>query len=115
VIYDGHVYSFASGVGVCIELATGKVAWEQKGAYAAVRSPVLADGKIFTANGSAILVTRATPGKYELLGTAKLPIGQYTSPTVSGGRLYLRQQKNVACYDLTRPTATPAPAAPPAK
>jgi outer membrane protein assembly factor BamB len=114
LIHDGYVYNFGSGVAVCIELATGKVAWEQKTTHRGVRSPVLADGKIITTDGSSILVIRATPEKYELLGKAKVPIGKYTSPAVADGRLYLRQQENVACYDLTRPTATTAPATLPA-
>jgi hypothetical protein len=75
-------------------------------------SPVLADGKIITQNRSAIQVIRATPEKFELLGKATLPLSKWASPAIADGRLYLRQQKNVACYDLTRPNATTAPAAP---
>jgi len=110
VIQDGYVYAFGSGA-ACIELATGKVVWEEaKNLNTGVRSPVLADGKIFLANGWGILVVRATPQKCDLLGKVKLPISHYTGPTVADGRLYLRQKTNVACYDLTRPAATTAPA-----
>ncbi len=112
LIHDGYVYSFGPRVALCIELATGRVAWMEKTTHRGWRSPVLADGRIVTSDGSSVLVIRATPEKYELLGRAKLPIGQYTSPVVVSGRLYLRQQKNVACYDLTRPGTTTAPESP---
>lgn len=105
LIHGGYVYNFGPRVAVCIELATGRIAWEQRTTHAGWRSPVLADDKIITSDGSSIIVIRATPGKYELLGRAKLPIGQYTSPVIADGRLYLRQRANVACYDLTRPGA----------
>jgi hypothetical protein len=58
------------------------------------------------------MVIRATPERCELLGKATLPLSKWASPTIADGRLYLRQRKNVACYDLTRPTATTAPAEP---
>ena len=116
VIYDGHVYAFGPGVAACLELATGKVNWEQKKtAHRGVRSPVLADGKIITSTGVAIQVIRATPEKYDVLGETRLPLCEYASPAVADGRLYLRQLKNVACYDLTRPTATKVEEAQPTK
>jgi len=109
LIHDGYVYSFGPSVAVCIELATGRIAWTQKTSHRGWRSPVLADGKIISSDGSSILVTRATPEKYELLAKVKLPLDRYSSPAVADGRLYLRQEKNVACYDLTRPTAPAEP------
>jgi len=109
LIYDGHVYTFASTLCACLELATGSVAWEQKATHTDVHSPVLADGKIITSDGISIRVIRATPEKYDLLGKVKLPVSEYASPAVADGCLYMRMLKNVACYDLTHPTATTSP------
>jgi outer membrane protein assembly factor BamB len=113
VIHDGYVYSFGRG-NACIDLATGKVAWEDdKPLHTGVRQPVLADGKIFLATGAGILAVQATPEKFDLLGSVRLPAGYYTAPAVADGRLYLRQTNSVACYDLTRvatPTVTTSPA-----
>jgi outer membrane protein assembly factor BamB len=110
LIFDGHVYDFGGATGVCLELATGKVVWEEKTLRTGSRSPVLADGKIFTADGVGLLALRATPQKYDLLGKAKAPIAKYTSVSVCEGRLYLREERAIACYDLTRPAPTSAPA-----
>ena len=117
LIYGNYVYSFSSGAksDLCLDLATGKVAWEQKATLSSCSSPVGADGKSITQNRAAVMVIRATPEKYELLGKAVLPVSKWSSPTLADGRLYVRQKKNVACYDLTRPTAAAAPEAPAAK
>ncbi|MCG3181153.1 MAG: Outer membrane protein assembly factor BamB [Phycisphaerae bacterium] len=108
VIYNGYVYAIGE-TAICIELATGKVAWEQKTRTGGEISPVVADGKMFTTGGGMAMAFRATHEKCDLLASARMPVCKYIAVTIADGRLYLRQPKNVACYDLTRPTATTQP------
>ena len=51
---------------------------------------------------------RAAPDKYELLATGKLPLSQYASPAIADGKLYLRLNTGVGCFDLTQPATKPA-------
>ena len=95
----------------------GKIAWNQgKVNGEGITSPVLADGKIYalTDRGNTLLMLRATPAKFDLLGKASVGSLQCASPAIAGGRLYLRlgDGDGIACYDLTAagaPTAASLP------
>ncbi len=109
VIHDGHVYVVATGRAACVELAGGKIVWDQKIPTAGWSSPAIADGKIYGVGGdSVILMLRATPEAYTALSRARVGAMQYTSPAIAGGRLYLRLAKTVGCFDLTQAGEPPA-------
>jgi outer membrane protein assembly factor BamB len=103
VIHDGYVYDVANGQAVCVGLTDGKVAWNQSVGAAWISCPVLADGKIYTLTDSSktLLMLRASPAKFESLGKATVNGLNSTSPAIARGRLYLRLDEAVACYDLT--------------
>jgi hypothetical protein len=68
-------------------------------------SPVLADGKIIamieeTEDRFYVVMYRATPDKFEELGRFNPHAGPGASPAIAGGKLYLRLQDCLACYDL---------------
>ena len=42
-----------------------------------------------------------SPEKYTVMSRANLPIGRCVSPAISDGKLYMRMQTGVICYDLT--------------
>lgn len=102
VIWDGHVYAFGSGRCGCIDLLTGRVAWTEplKGG---ISSPVAVDGKILhiADDGRQLVMLKATPEKFTLLGKAKLDVATCSSPAVADGRLYLRMGNRISCFDLT--------------
>ena len=83
-----------------IHLDTGKVACWEVVDCAEVSSPVVAAGKVFLASGTILSLLQATPEKYSLLSQDDYRITLCTSPTIVGGRLYVRQVNAVACYDL---------------
>jgi len=92
------------GRALCVELETGKVAWEEPlGPGAELSSPVVADGKLIAAVGSWLYLIKASPEKYELLGKANLGLAPWTSPAFSDGFLFVRTNKGVTCYDLRKP------------
>ena len=89
----------------CMDLKTGAIRWHVQSAGSEGVTPIAADGKIIfnTGNGPTILF-RASPEKYEPLdefGAGRMTI--CTTPALANGRLYLREQSCVACYDLTAP------------
>ena len=106
---------------LCLDLNTGETKWKGDD-YAAdghvggvFASPLVADGKLFNTIGavhndrndhedvnSLEMVSAAPDGKYQRLGKFSPRICLMTSPALANGRLYLRLEKGVACYDLTQ-------------
>jgi outer membrane protein assembly factor BamB len=109
VLLDGYLYGF-DNVGsagpvthlTCVEAATGKRAWQQprfgKG------NLIAADGKLFisTMKGE-LVVVRATPEKFEELGRGVVCGPTRQAPALSGGLLYLRDDKEIVCLDVRKP------------
>ena len=102
VIHEGHVYLMEDGTHWCFSLSSGEVRWKQL-APSTITSPVLADGKLFVMqnNGNNVLMVRATPDERVELGKASVRALWCPTPTISGGRLIVRTEKNLKCYDLT--------------
>jgi outer membrane protein assembly factor BamB len=105
VIWDRAAY-FVGGGGnaqiLCVPLATGQVAWEQKLRATEISSPAAADGKLlFVANnGRSLRLVKASREKYTPLAEARAAVMRCTSPAIAGGRLFVRERGHVACYDL---------------
>ena len=115
VIRDGYVYVLSGGGGMkamCVKLESGQVAWEEKLPNTEIGSPILADGKLLSLinGGKELYMLAATPEKYALLAKTTVDAANCTSPAIVCGKLYLRTNQGVACYDLTQ-SAAPAPTA----
>jgi outer membrane protein assembly factor BamB len=114
VLINGHIYGghgHNRGYPICVEMATGKVAWGGEtldaghggSGSAAVTA---ADGHLYFRyqNGRMALIA-ATPQGYQLKGAFAIPDVNHPSwshPVVAGGKLYLREQDNLYVYDLKR-------------
>ena len=86
----------------CLELATGKIKWEQEGFGAG--NVILVDGNLLalTDFGELVLVD-GNPTKYKELARVKAVAGKcWSTPVVSGGRIYARSTKEAACLEVTR-------------
>ena len=113
IVWQGFVYAVGGanatfgdngkGRALCIEVATGRVAWNELiGPGLELSSPVLADGKLLFSAGGWLYLVKASPAKYELLGKANLGLAPYASPAFADGFLFVRTNKNVVCYDLRK-------------
>jgi outer membrane protein assembly factor BamB len=97
----GHM----KGVPTCIDFRTGEVKWKKepqpgKGSLAALA----ADGCVYLRmeSGEVILIA-ASPDGYKELGRFTPPVVHtpaWSHPVISGGRLYLRDQDTLMCYDV---------------
>ncbi|MEI8037613.1 MAG: PQQ-binding-like beta-propeller repeat protein [Verrucomicrobiota bacterium] len=102
-LYCGHKQN--GGDLVCLELKTGQLMW----------GPVKAPGKgsaavtyvdghlLFRYQDGLVVLVEATPKEFRLKGSFKPQFQQKESwahPVVSGGRLYLREQDKLMCYQL---------------
>ena len=114
VIYEGHVYAVGGAKdwrALCANLADGKILWQEKSddfKKSEVSTPIIADGKVIHyAGGDAanLVMFRASPEKYELLAKAKVepakvPAFNCTCASIVDGKLFLRLNEHVACFDL---------------
>jgi outer membrane protein assembly factor BamB len=103
VIYQDHVYVHGDFGARCLSLKDGAEKWRTLELKGEIASPALADGKIIGNGSGATVMYRATPEKFEKLGKFASNIVPAASPTIASGRLYLRLENGIACYDLTGP------------
>ncbi len=107
VALNGHLYGL-DNVGsagpvthlTCIEAATGKRVWQEQRFGKA--NLIAADGKLFlsTMKGE-LVVVKASPKAYEELGR-KVVIGKTrNAPSLAGGRIYLRDDKEIVALDVS--------------
>ena len=113
ICVDGYLYGHSDGAGwVCQELKTGKEIWSHKGFGKG--SVTYADGKLFCLderNGDVALVEASTQGWKELSRFKLAPLsskrspqgGIWPHPVVVNGRLYLRDQELIHCFNVKSP------------
>jgi outer membrane protein assembly factor BamB len=106
-----HVFGFSEGKGfVCQDFATGEIAWMERSKIRPC-SLTCADGRIYCFtedNGTVALLAAdasgwSESGRFRLpeLATTRKPSGRiWTPPVVSGGRLFLRDQELLYCFDI---------------
>jgi len=108
VLVNGYVYCGHKQNGgdlVCIDIKTGKFAWGPiKGLGKGSAAVTYADGHlIFRYQNGLVALVAANPKEFKLEGTFKQEFQQKDSwayPVVSGGKLYLREQDKLMCYQL---------------
>jgi outer membrane protein assembly factor BamB len=105
-LYGGHGQN--AGLPVCIELKTGKIMWRAGQAPGGKSAAVAyADGCIYMRYESGLMaLVKATPEKYTELGTFTIATKNGPSwphPVIHGGKLYLRDNDVLLCYDIKKP------------
>jgi len=101
VLWEGHLYVSDEKALKCVELATGKEKWSEKGTSNG--TVVIADGRlvVFTEGGE-LQIAPLSAEKYAPTAKAQLLNGKcWTVPTLYKGRIYVRNLKQAACYKLT--------------
>ena len=108
-IHDGHVYVFGQAFdnkhpsrAVCVEVATGRVSWDEEVGPFEFSSATVADGKILLVGRDTLHLIKATPGKYTELGRAKMALRTHSSVGFADGKIYLRKKNSVVCCDLRK-------------
>lgn len=112
ILHEGHLYGFSDKGGwTCMDFKTGEVKWQEKSA--------LKKGAIHFADGmfylleektGVIALIEASPKAWtekarftlDPQTTQRNPKGMiWTHPVVSGGKLFLRDQELLSCYDVS--------------
>lgn len=105
-IYCGHGHN--RGYPICVEFKTGKIAWggRVRGAGTGSAAVVYADDMLFFRYQNGVMaIIAANPKSYHLLGSFKLATVHAESwphPVIANGKLYLRDQQTLMCYDIAK-------------
>jgi len=123
VLLDGHLYAFSGrdepdATFRCVEFKTGKLTWSrderaQKHPPHGTQLPVygrgaaiLADSKLYVLGEFGLLgIFRPNPKQPEELARWQVPMLGYpswTGPVLSRGRLYLRSEDKLVCFNLAK-------------
>ena len=102
-LYGGTGHN--QGFPVCVEWRTGKIMWNGgRGPGANSAAVVYADGYFYLRYQNGVVAQiKATPDSYQLEGQFQIPDSERPSwphPVILGGKLYLREQDMLYCYDL---------------
>src|SRR5262249_48687767 len=106
VLLGDHAYDLERGGAlVCIEIATGKIQWKVNQGRHGGASLTSANGHLYVRNGNGIMsLVQATPREYAEKSTFQIPGHQEAlngpPPVIAGGRLYLRENDVLLCYDI---------------
>jgi outer membrane protein assembly factor BamB len=107
------LYGFSDGGGlICQDWASGEMVWNEKGQYTSKGSVHVADGHLYALNegDGTLILAEVSPDGYKQKGQFTLdpqspnrnPKGKvWTHPLVIGGKLYLRDQEYIVCYDVS--------------
>ncbi len=102
VIHEGRIYGNHNGGWSCLDLKTGEVLWNERAVGKG--SLCFADGMLYLfgeRGGKAALAT-CSPDALEIKGTVTVEGSDpsWAHPVVIGGRLYLRYDTNLYCFDV---------------
>ncbi|MCX5670993.1 MAG: PQQ-binding-like beta-propeller repeat protein [Planctomycetota bacterium] len=111
---DGYVYAAshqkANGRWSCVDLKTGKLAWEDPGVGKS-GSVIFADGRLYCYSEDGVVgLVRPSPERCQVVSTFKVPQGEgphWAHPVVANGRLYLRHGEALMCYDISAGSGAP--------
>jgi len=108
VLVGEHVYGHSDSKGwVCQELKTGNVVWEERQKLGK-GSICYADGHLYLRSESkgTVVLIEATPKAFVEKGRFEQPErsreNSWAHPVVIGGKLYLRDQDVLLCYDVKK-------------
>jgi hypothetical protein len=111
VLVGEHLYGHSEKDGwFCAEFKTGKLAWTERDKLG-LGSVTFADGNLYCCSekGGNVVLVEASPKGWTEKGRFKLPResksrkpsgGLWTHPVIANGRLYIRDQEFLYCFDL---------------
>ena len=108
VLVDGHLYGYSDGKGwTCQDLETGEALWGDKALGKG--AVTYADGHLYCryeGNRGTVALVEATPEGYREKGRFDQPERSnkrsWPHPVITGGKLYLRDQDILLCFDVSR-------------
>jgi outer membrane protein assembly factor BamB len=102
VLVNGYLYGFSNSILTCIEFASGKKMWSNRSVGKGALT--YADGMLFLlGENNTVGLAEATPKEYVEKGRFQIADQgkpSWAHPVVVGGKLYIRNQGMLTCYDV---------------
>ncbi len=106
ILIDGNLYGSIGATMSCVDYLTGTIKWQERGIGSS--AVCFADGKLYLhSDKNELAMIEASPDGYKSLGTCTPPgttdhgnAKAWTHPVISNGRLYVRDQGDIWCYDI---------------
>ena len=111
ILIDGYIYcghKHNEGFPICVKMADGEIAWggDTRGEGTGSAAITAAGGNlIFRYQSGQVVLIEATTEAYCIKGSFKPAFKDgesWAHPVVANGRLYLREQDQLMCYDLRK-------------
>lgn len=111
ILLDGHIYAGHQqneGFPTCINMQTGEIVWggQLRGPGSGSAAVLYIDGHlIFRYQNGVVALIEATPSGYKLKGQFEPDFQKgntWAHPVVVNGKLYLREQDKLMCYQVGR-------------
>lgn len=102
VYLDGYIYGLDGKILKCIDANSGEEQWKTRGFGEGTL--IAANGYLFVLSDRGVLaLVEATSEDYKPVAEAKVLNGlSWTAPALAGGRLYLRNQKEMVALDIAK-------------
>ena len=102
VLHNGHVYGSSNAILTCLDWKTGASKWKDRGV--GTGSLTYADGMLYLfGENNTVGLAEATPDGYREKGRFSVEDQgrpSWAHPVVAGGKLYIRNQDYLNCYDV---------------
>lgn len=105
VVKDGYMYGmfqfkeYGKGPVKCVNIATGEVKWTKEG-FGPGHVVLMGNEVVALSDAGEIVRFAAEPSAYKELSRQKVLEGKcWTTPSISGGRLFVRSTKEAACLE----------------
>ena len=86
---------------VCRNLKTGEMVWHTPIPDSQYASPILVNGKLFILSDNSKEIEMLDSQDGRLLGSTAVGAVKWSTPAITHGKMFLRVDHGVACYDLT--------------
>jgi outer membrane protein assembly factor BamB len=104
VLIGDYLYGFSSGILTAMKFLSGEVAWRDRSVGKG--SVTYAEGRLYALSEDGVVgMIEATPQSYKEKSRFEIRKGSYptwTPPVIANGKLYLRDQDNLYCYNIKR-------------
>jgi outer membrane protein assembly factor BamB len=104
VLVGDYLYGFSTSILTAMKFETGEVAWRDRSVGKG--SLIYADRHLYALGEDGVVgLVEATPASYREISRFEISKGGYpawSQPVISNGKLYLRDQDNLFCYNIKK-------------
>ena len=105
LIVGSHLYLVGGNARRCVDLSDGKIVWSDNSTGRGLAAMTHADGRLYLHHSDGtVALAEASPEKFVGISTFKIAGWQSatgaTNPVVTGGRLYIRNESRLFCFDV---------------